>query len=367
MLSSKLRSIFLSIFFTVIFAAGSFAGTTDIPKEIEPGVKEIAEKFNCRIVLQVEDPDGKTYDIGYDGREHKPITDLSSEYIDIGSCTKMFTASSIFQLIESGKLKLDDKLFDIFPDENILRDMLVIDGVDYIENVTVKNLLNHTSGLQDYFRANDSIEIALHGDSSLRFIPWDIVALAKGLNKAEFIPGTEFKYSNTNYILLGLIIEKYSGMTYAEYIKKNILEPLGMKHTFLPSAFSLPGRKDGHFNNKKTTMPATLAWSAGEIVSTPDDMNKFIRGWYSGKLFSEEMCQEIRRKYYDKTAPPIEFGLGVLRGPEKCFGHAGQTFGFQAYIGHTTNGYSFAFGMDDAAVNAFLLESIVANFLIAEK
>ncbi|HMS66442.1 MAG TPA: serine hydrolase domain-containing protein [Ignavibacteria bacterium] len=344
----------------------SIFNASGLPAELDSAVKEYAVKMNCRILVQVVDPIGITYNIGYDGRNNMQIRDFDSEYIDIGSCTKMFTAASVLQLVEKGKIRLTDRLTDIFPDEDILRGMLVINGIDYIDSVTVLNLLNHTSGIPDYFRPdNNSKEISIHGDSSLRYIPWDLVAFAKGINKAEFIPGSMFKYSNTNYILLGLIIEKYSGIKYADYVVKNILQPLGMENTFLPSAFSLPGRKDGHYNQKVIEMPATLAWSAGEIISTPSDMNKFIRGWYSGKLFSDKMCNEIRSKYFNKASGQFEYGLGLLREQEKCFGHAGQTFGFQSFIGYTTGGYSFAIGIDDAAASVFPLESVVLYSLMS--
>ncbi|HMQ69775.1 MAG TPA: serine hydrolase domain-containing protein [Ignavibacteria bacterium] len=337
---------------------------TVLPAEIDSAVKEYAVKMNCRILVQVVDPDGIAYNIGYDGRNNMQIRDFDSEYIDIGSCTKMFTAASVLQLVEEGKLRLTDRLTDIFPDEDILRGMLVINGIDYIDSVTVQNLLSHTSGIPDYFSPdNNSKEISIHGDSSLRFIPWDLVALAKGFNNAELIPGSSFNYSNTNYILLGLIIEKYSNMKYADYVVKNILQPLGMENTFLPSAFSLPGRKDGHYNQKLNVMPATLAWSAGEIISTPADMNKFIRGWYSGKLFSDKMCNEVRSNYFNKAFGQFEYGLGILKEQAFCFGHGGQTFGFQSFIGCTTSGYSFAIGIDDAAAIVYPLESVVVYSL----
>lgn len=339
--------------------------TNELPSEIDSAVMEYAVKMNSRILVQVVDPQRIHYNIGYDGRNNMQIKDFDAEYIDIGSCTKMFTAASVLQLVEEGKIKLTDRLTEIFPDESILRGMLVINGIDYIDSVTLLNLLNHTSGIPDYFRSNDSIEISIHGDSSLRFIPWDLVAIAKEINKPEFIPGSMYKYSNTNYILLGLIIEKFSKMNYADYIVKNILQPLGMENTFLPSVFTLPGRKDGHYHKKLSQMPATLAWSAGEIISTPADMNKFIRGWYSGKLFSDNMCNEIRSMYFNQAFGKYDYGLGIIKGPANCFGHGGQTFGFQSYIGCTTGGYSFAIGIDDAAVSVYPLESIVVYSLMS--
>lgn len=369
----KSPAAFIIFFLSLIYVNSSSAYTglssgdkayrilnaTELPAEIDSAVNEYALKMNCRILVQVVDPKGISYNIGYDGRNKIHIKDFDAEYIDIGSCTKMFTAASVLQLVEEGKIRLTDRLTDIFPDENILRGMLVINGIDYIDSVTVLNLLNHTSGIPDYFSSDVSKEISVHGDSSLRFNPWDLVVFAKGINKAELIPGSSFNYSNTNYILLGLIIEKYSKMKYADYVVKNILQPLGMENTYLPSAFSLPGRKDGHYNQKLNVMPATLAWSAGEIISTPADMNKFIRGWYSGKLFSDKMCNEIRTMYFNKGFGQFEYGLGILRKQEYCFGHAGQTFGFQSFIGCTTSGYSFAIGIDDAAANIYLLENII--------
>ena len=324
----------------------------------------LANENKCRITVKITNPSGESYYTGFDGRDSTPITDFSGT-VDIGSCSKMFTATSVLQLIEQNKLSLSDRLVSVLPNDSLYKNLLVIDGKDYIDSVTILNLLNHSSGFPEYFiEGDDDKEFALHGDSTLRFTPYELIGMAKKTNKPAFKPGTQFKYCNVNYILLGLIIEKLSGQPWQQYVQEHILDPLGLKHTYFASLNSPAGRAPGHYKGKESQMPATLAGAAGEIISTLDDMQSFIRQWSQGKLFSNpETIESLKKDDFLDMGNSIQYGMGVINLMGLSFGHAGQTFGFQAYMGSLPNGCSFALSIDDAAVAAWGPAMYLSNYL----
>jgi D-alanyl-D-alanine carboxypeptidase len=154
---------------------------------------------------------------------------------------------------------------------------------------------------------------------------------------------------------LGLIIEKFSGMQYQQYIQQNILNPLGIKHTYFGSLSSPTGRAPGHWKQKESQIPSSMAWSAGEMISNLDDMTIFIAAWYKGYLFqNKKTMQEILSKNFLAMGSGVMYGLGTININDLSWGHAGQTFGFEAYMGALNNGYSFAFGLDDASADAWM-------------
>ncbi len=309
----------------------------------------LAKEVQCRITMKVTNPAGESYYVGYDGRESQIISDFSDP-VEIGSCSKMFTATSILQLVEQKKIGLEDKLTDLLDRPELLKGLMATDSADYLGEVRLKNLLNHTSGLPEYFLDDDAIELQIFGDSTMRFTPAQLIRMAERLHEPQFRPGEKFTYTNTNYILLGLILEQHTGESFQEYIRQNILDKAGLKHTAFPSVQNIPGRAPGHWHGKPSEMPATLAGAAGEMVSTLDDMDLFIRAWARGEFFtSQEMVEQIRTAYFNPMGGGLSYGLGTI-DLFGTFGHAGQTFGFQSYMGSLSNGASFVLAIDDAAV-----------------
>ncbi len=333
-----------------------------VRQKLDSLVRTYAEKGQCRITLKVTDPAGDSHFAGYDGRVGMEINEFDQAF-EIGSCSKLFTATSILQLVEQQKLSLEDKLPDLLDRPDLLEGLMVTDSADYLGEVRLENLLNHTSGLPEYFLDSDEEEIGLFGDSTLRFTPAQLVGMAKRLHKPQFRPGEKFKYTNTNYILLGMILEQHTSLPFQEYIRENILEKAGLEHTYFPSTEKIGQRAPGHWKGTPSQMPATLAGAAGEIVSTLDDMDLFVRAWARGDFFgSHSTMEELRGSHYNPMGSGIQYGLGVvdLFG---TLGHAGQTFGFQSYMGSLPNGSSFAFGIDDANESAWNLAIILGELL----
>ena len=318
-------------------------------QKLDSLIQPLAKEAQCRITMKVTNPVGESYYVGYDGRESQIISDFSDP-VEIGSCSKMFTATSILQLVEQKKIGLEDKLTDLLDQPELLKGLMATDSADYLGEVRLKNLLNHTSGLPEYFVDDDNLEIAIHGDSTLRFTPEQLIRMAKRLHEPQFRPGEKFKYTNTNYVLLGLILEQHTGTTYQEYIRRNILNRAGMEHTSFPSIQNISGRAPGHWNGSPSEIPATLAGAAGEMVSTLDDMDLFIRAWARGNFYQTQgMMDEVRTRHFNPMGGGLSYGLGTI-DLFGVFGHAGQTFGFQSYMGSLSNGASFVLAIDDAAV-----------------
>jgi len=358
----------LLIVFIFVNAIKTNAQFSDSVKtKIDNYVQLYAIKNESVFLTLITDAGGNVHYSGYDGRNNQPFIDFSLPF-EIGSCSKMFTAAAIMQLIEINKISLNDRLVTVLPNPKLYKNLLVIDGNDYIDSVRIINLLNHSSGFPDYFVSTDSLEILVSGDATLKFTPEQLIRRAKRLNKPYFIPGTgQFKYSNVNYILLGMIIEKLTGMKYQQYIQSNIIEPLGMKQTYFGSVKRPEKEIQGHFQSKISEMPPTIAWSAGEIISTLDDMTVFIRSWYAGKIFIDKRTIEmlLNENFLSMGGMEIEYGLGTLTLGKKAWGHAGQTFGWQSFMGVMPNGYSFVFGIDDADSDGWVPAILMSRLLDA--
>lgn len=314
---------------------------------IDSLVREKAELGGFRMILEIS-KDSMVLRYGYDGRAHAPITDFSIP-VEIGSATKMFTATSVLQLIEEGKFTLETPLTTLLPSDTLYNGLLEINGVNYIDSVQVKHLLNHTSGLPDYFPGTDEEVVEKYGKGDATFTTNDLLSFSKQSPKERFVPDSRFEYSNTNYMFLGQIIEKVSGQTYTDYIQEHILNPLGMTHTYFGTVDPPSNTAVGHSKNEVVHMPYSMAGPAGDIISIPDDMILFIDAWYEGKLFKNpETMTMIKSEYYNGMGSGILYGLGAINIFDKSWGHAGQTFGFQTYVAAIPNGTRFMVSIDDS-------------------
>jgi CubicO group peptidase (beta-lactamase class C family) len=230
---------------------------------------------------------------GLADREWNVANTVETKY-RIGSVTKQFTAACILQLIEVGKLSLTDKLSKFYPD------------FPKGDSVTIHMLLNHTSGIASYTDIKDFMNVAtlsLSKDSMISFFK----------NKPyNFSPGTKWSYNNSGYFLLGCIIEKISGLTYSEYLQKNIFDKLEMKNSGVDKLDSvLTMRARGYSRVGKKTINADyirMAWpfSAGVLYSTVGDLYKWDRALYGNKILSKESLQKMF------TPGKSNYGYGVI-------------------------------------------------------
>ncbi|MEC3033058.1 serine hydrolase, partial [Bacillus thuringiensis] len=233
---------------------------------------------------------GKTW--GYaagiaDLRTKKPMkTDFRFR---IGSVTKTFTATVVLQLAGENRLKLNDYIEDWLPG--------VIQGNGYDGNkITIRHILNHTSGIAEYSRSKD----ADFTDTKKSYTAEELVKMGVSL-PPDFAPGKGWSYSNTGYVLLGILIEKVTGNSYAEEVENRIIEPLDLSNTFLPGNSSvIPGTKhargylqlDGASELKDVTY-INPGSSDGDMISTADDLSKFFSYLLGGKLLKEQQLKQM--------------------------------------------------------------------------
>src|ERR1044071_1041328 len=302
--------ILFAILLTLAFTAGH-AQTLDKPK-LDQFFDRLAEKNKAMGSLTIA-KDGKgvyTRAIGYsqiNGTEKKPLT-AASRY-RIGSITKMFTAAMILQLVEEGKLKLTDTLDKFLPQ------------VPNAKKITIVQILSHRSGIPNVRREQNA-------QGNVNTIPMTKDEHLALIVKAtpDFEPDTKPLYSNSGYFLLGLIIEKLTGKSYEAALQEKIATKIGLKDTYTATGnidvnknesltyFIIPG---GDWKQVPETHPSIL-FSAGAIVSTPNDLAKFIQALFDGKIVSKESLDQMKT---------IRDGEGQGMEP---FTFAGKTF-----YGHT--------------------------------
>lgn len=229
--------------------------------------------FNGTFLVAVGDEIIYHEAMGYSDVEKKKKNTLETKY-EIGSCSKQFTATAIAKLEQDGKLKLDDKV-----SKYVKSDI-------FDKNLKIYHLVNMCSGLPDYL--NEYIYSVEVGDRD-EDATFDKDEFIKWLDEQEaiFEPGEYFSYSNTNYYLLGLIIEEVTGKTYEEYIKEEIFYPLYMDDSSLKMTdTNCEGYLDSEFT-EGIKIDSTYFYSAGEIVSTTSDMLKWLNAYSRGNVLSD--------------------------------------------------------------------------------
>jgi len=236
----------------------------------------------------------------------------------IGSQTKTFTAVMILQLVQENKLKMDDLLSQFFPE------------IPNAEQITLAHLLRHRSGIYNF--TNDPEYLTYHTNPIAQK---EILQKITGYQPV-FEPGSKAEYSNSNYILLGYILEAVTGMDYAENLKARITEPLGLEHTYYGSkinpdiseAYSYKWEGGAFVLEAETNMQ--IPHGAGAVVSTVRDITLFLEALFNGRLLAEEQFAEMIRLEDD-------FGCGLFVMPfynHKGMGHTGGIDGFSSMMAY---------------------------------
>jgi D-alanyl-D-alanine carboxypeptidase len=362
------KTVLSSLLFLLLITVNANASSTKT--KLEKVVTEYSKALEHAAVLLETTTKGARLKVavGYADKENKTDADVDAPF-PIGSASKVFVGVSVFQLIEAGKLSLDTKLNTFFP-EGTIQDLAFYQGENYFNDVTVGMLLQHTSGFIDYLNIykDDAKAIEIYTKNGDHYTFERIIKLAVDFGDANFKPGTKFSYCNTGYIILGDIIQKVSGEDWRDYVQKHILDTLGLKHTYFGSRLTREVKVNmpqGYFAGKVTDMPFTLASSAGEIVSTVDDLSTFIRAWGEGKLYKNPKTLKLQMTEGFHLMNPailnISYGYAIMN-VGGLFGHGGQTFGFQSFIATRPDANeSFAIGINEAESQAMELLMKVAG------
>ncbi|WP_172386984.1 serine hydrolase [Streptomyces sp. MNP-20] len=251
--------------------------------------------------------------------------------VRIGSNTKAFTATVVLQLVGEKKIRLSDKVEDHLP--GVLRG----DGIDG-RKITIRHLLQHRSGLPSYV---DYLDEDIHP-----YEPRDLLARALK-HKAHFKPGQKGKweYNNTNYLVLGLIVEKITHRSIAQEIDRRVIQRIGLRHTYFPAhgdATIKERHPQGYYQSaagaplvNATEWDPSWAWAAGQMVSTNTDLNRFYTALLDGRLLKEPQLKEMQKTTPAKYPFPkgAGYGLGLVRTPLSCggvyWGHGGSMTGYE--------------------------------------
>lgn len=233
----------------------------------------------------------------------------------IASTTKLFTTAIILKLREDGKLTLEDKISK-YMDASILSGLHVYKGKDYSQELTIKHLLSHTSGLPDYFQdkgtSGKSLEDELMAGNDQYWTVEEAVERSKKMSPL-FAPGTKgkAKYSDVNFQLLGKIIETISGKLYAENCQELIIQPLGLTKTYLYQDATDETPKTMYYKDREMKIPKAMTsfGADGGIVSVSSDMLVFIEAFFTGKLFPLAYIDELQM--WNRIFPPMRAGIGI--------------------------------------------------------
>ncbi|MGW7195352.1 serine hydrolase domain-containing protein [Streptomyces chryseus] len=316
------------------------ASTAARPDTVQQGLSTLVRSDGLPAALaSVKDREGRTrtYTAG--------VGDLATGakvprdgQVRIGSNTKTFTAVVVLQLVGEGKIGLDAKIDTYLP--GLVRG----EGIDG-RRITVRQLLQHTSGLPDYEKdVEDDI-------LQRRYVePRELLDIALQ-RKADFAPGTRWNYSNTNYVLAGLILQKVTGRPLAEEIHRRVVSRIGLRHTYFPTAGDVTIREPHPRGYHRSAADAPLrdvteidpsaAWAAGQMISTNSDLNRFFTALLAGRLLPAAQLTQMR------TTVPLGntgagYGLGLMSRPLSCggsyWGHGGDIAGYETRGGATDDG-----------------------------
>lgn len=261
---------------------------------------------------------------GFADREHRSVFDEHTRF-NIGSISKQFTAAAILLLQEEGKLKTGDRLGQVLPKEDLPQTW---------SGITLRQLLSHTSGLKDYFGQ------ALTQPSGQRSTT-ELLGLVRDA-PLDFKPGEGYSYSNTNYLLLGMVVQTISGMPFGEFLHRRLFEPAGLRdtqclrdagseqHHALGYAPVDPGEgKPLAEDPPAAVVPGSLLLGAGEMISTGDDLVRWTDALHHGRVLSEASYREM-------TTPVRNgYGYGLQMGSLRehlRIDHSGSVPGFYSEL-----------------------------------
>ncbi len=262
---------------------------------------------------------------GYANLENKIKINSKSNFY-LASVSKSFTAAAIMLLSEEGKLDVNEKISKYF-----------LDIPEYCKDIRIINLINHTSGLKDYFG------YYLEQNKMYGLSNKDVYNYVLEENCLQFPACTEFKYSNTGYTLLVMLIEKITKTTFSEFLTKNFFKPLGMNNTFVYTEDKsiIPNRVYGYREvdgNYYSDDYILLTTGDGGIYSCLDDLILWQQAFRTEKIFSSEVIEKIFTTENIADGKPVGYGYGWFirqREKRKVVFHDGSAFGFRTFIGQS--------------------------------
>ncbi|HKW56832.1 MAG TPA: serine hydrolase domain-containing protein [Candidatus Acidoferrum sp.] len=345
--------LFVAVFLSLVSTVKAQSQKERIERQLDAVFSSVTQKDAPGFAVLVRQNGHTLFEKGYGVRDLRTKAPLNAKTnFRLASFTKQFTAMAIMLLVHDGKLRYDETLTEIFPEFPA-----------YGQNVTIRNLLNHTGGLQDYEDAMDAAEKAKGGiiwSPEQQIQDDEVLALLERESKGKFAPGTSWGYSNSGYVILGLIVAKVSGQPYRDFLHARIFAPLGMNHTvvYQKGKNEVANRAFGHSGEDNTfkeadQSPTSATLGDGGIYSNLEDLGKWDDALRNYTLLSAgEMAPAlVPAKLADGSptrwpaAPdngdnlhpgkPVSYGFGWFLDPYKEHSrmwHTGSTLGFRTVI-----------------------------------
>jgi CubicO group peptidase (beta-lactamase class C family) len=293
----------------------------------------------------------KLFEHGYGLRDLKSAAKIDARTnFRLASCSKQFTAMAIMLLVHDGKLRYEQELTDVFPDFPA-----------YGKSISIRNLLNHTGGLQDYETLMEQPETKGKWTENHQIQDAEVLRVLEQTDHGMFPTGTQWYYSNSGYVVLGLVVAKASGQSFPEFLRQRIFAPLNMNDTvaYVKGKNEITNRAYGHTKEgntwKQTDQSSTSATLGdGGIYSSLEDLTKWDEALRTNKLLSKEEMQPALtpvtllltsiiigaqpRWPANSDRPegtPVSYGFGWFLDPYRVHArmwHYGETMGFHSYI-----------------------------------
>ncbi|GAB4586080.1 serine hydrolase domain-containing protein [Nocardia sp. IFM 10818] len=280
-----------------------------------------------------------------------PIPLSPPQEVRVGSISKSFTAALVLQLVAENRVRLDDSV------DTYLPGLLTGEGIDG-RRITVRQLLQHRSGLPEFSDLPEVDEYRA-GVEGRTFTPAEMVALALR-RPAQFAPGEQYKYTNTNYTVAGMLVEKVTGRPYADELTGRILTPNQLTGTYLPATGELDFRGphpqgyatiDGVRVDVTRSEPST-PWAAGALISTGNDLNRFYLALVAGQVVAGAQLSEMMAGESPVVPDsPLRYGMGLATTELSCgaqyYGHSGGIYGYLTLSGATRDGRAATIAMTE--------------------
>ncbi|TGN18417.1 serine hydrolase domain-containing protein [Leptospira idonii] len=384
---------FISLILLLSLLSCKIASVTEAEKEAEAvflNKVQNGKNIKTGTLLVHSDRLQLHWKFGYEkvSKEEKQSKYASDRPFHIASIGKVFTSVLIWKQIEIGKLSLNDPVEKILGKE-ILKDLFVFQGKDHSSEVTISHLLSHTSGIADYFESTDSnpngsqisVLEEIRKDPKKFWTPKELLDFTKHHLKAVSIPGEKFHYSDTGYILLGLVVEKLSGRTFEKELEEIIFSHLGMNHSYMhlrskpKEKTNLPLSRMSLGDTDVTDYTSVSAdWAGGGIISTAEDLLLFQKALVSGKLIRQETYERMKGSYpfrdgilYGYGLMTVRFGdiLFLMAGTPDVHGHSGILSTLMFYCPEYDAHIISNFGSSDDIEGSFEMMFRLLSFLEA--
>ncbi|MFF4394624.1 serine hydrolase domain-containing protein [Streptomyces sp. NPDC001480] len=304
--------------------------TPAVRRQLDAAVRGVMREANVPgVTVGLWTPDKGRYVRSFGVADRATGRPMSSDlYMRIGSETKTFTVTALLELVDQGKAGLDDTIDQY------------VDGVPNGDRITLRQLAGMRSGLFNYSEDDDFFK-ALTSDPRRPFTPRQLLDYAFR-HPVLFPPGAKFDYSNTNLILLGLVVERLSGLSLADYVHRNVLGPAGLDHTLFPAGDEFPAPHAQGYTNQTATgrvedsadWNPSWGWAAGAMISDLDDLRVWARTVATGQLpdgrtLISPATQKQRLTTPPTTVPGAGYGLGIF-DVQGWIGHNGSLPGYES-------------------------------------